>query len=58
MTKIRRAIANNMVKSVHEAPHAWMMMEVDVTDLVTYRDSLKNEFKQKKALILHISPSL
>lgn len=52
MTKIRRAIANNMVKSVHEAPHAWMMMEVDVTDLVTYRDSLKNEFKQKEGFNL------
>ncbi|WP_312124227.1 dihydrolipoamide acetyltransferase family protein [Lysinibacillus boronitolerans] len=52
VTKIRRAIANNMVKSVHEAPHAWMMMEVDVTDLVTYRDSLKNEFKQKEGFNL------
>ncbi|MEC1303138.1 dihydrolipoamide acetyltransferase family protein [Lysinibacillus capsici] len=52
VTKVRRAIANNMVKSVHEAPHAWMMMEVDVTDLVTYRDSLKNEFKQKEGFNL------
>jgi len=45
---VRRAIANNMVKSKHEAPHAWMMLEVDVTNLVKYRDSLKNEFKQKE----------
>lgn len=52
VTKVRRAIANNMVKSVHEAPHAWMMMEVDVTDLVSYRDSLKNEFKQKEGFNL------
>ncbi|KOP78331.1 branched-chain alpha-keto acid dehydrogenase subunit E2 [Lysinibacillus sp. FJAT-14745] len=48
VTKVRRAIANNMVRSVHEVPHAWMMMEVDVTDLVTYRDSIKAEFKQKE----------
>lgn len=48
VTKVRRAIANNMVRSVHEVPHAWMMMEVDVTDLVTYRDSIKTEFKQKE----------
>ncbi|MGE7110468.1 dihydrolipoamide acetyltransferase family protein [Lysinibacillus sp. NPDC047702] len=48
VTKVRRAIANNMVRSVHEVPHAWMMMEVDVTDLVTYRDSIKTEFKHKE----------
>lgn len=48
VTKVRRAIANNMVRSVHEVPHAWMMMEVDVTDLVTYRDNIKTEFKQKE----------
>ncbi|WP_291757318.1 dihydrolipoamide acetyltransferase family protein [Lysinibacillus sp. UBA5990] len=52
VTKVRRAIANNMVRSVHEAPHAWMMMEVDVTDLVAYRDSLKGEFKQKEGFNL------
>ncbi|MFC4411174.1 dihydrolipoamide acetyltransferase family protein [Chungangia koreensis] len=49
---VRRAIANNMVKSKHEAPHAWMMVEVDVTSLVKYRDSLKNEFKQKEGFNL------
>lgn len=48
VTKVRRAIANNMVRSVHEVPHAWMMMEIDVTDLVAYRDSIKTEFKQKE----------
>ncbi|MDM5249003.1 dihydrolipoamide acetyltransferase family protein [Lysinibacillus sp. G4S2] len=48
VTKVRRAIANNMVRSAQEVPHAWMMMEVDVTDLVAYRDSIKTEFKQKE----------
>ncbi|WP_341299586.1 dihydrolipoamide acetyltransferase family protein [Lysinibacillus sp. FSL H8-0500] len=52
VTKVRRAIANNMVRSVHEVPHAWMMMEVDVTDLVAYRDSLKHEFKHKEGFNL------
>lgn len=45
---VRRAIANNMLKSKHEAPHAWMTVEVDVTNLVAYRNSLKNDFKQKE----------
>lgn len=48
VTAVRRAIANNMVKSKHEAPHAWMMMEVDVTNLVAYRDNIKKEFKEKE----------
>lgn len=48
VTNIRKVIANNMVRSVQEIPHAWMMMEVDVTDLVAYRDSIKEEFKKKE----------
>lgn len=48
VTKVRRAIASNMVRSAQEVPHAWMMMEVDVTELVSYRDSIKTEFKQKE----------
>lgn len=45
---VRRAIANNMLRSKHEAPHAWTMIEVDVTGLVQYRDSIKNDFKTKE----------
>ena len=52
VTGVRRAIATNMLRSKHEAPHAWMMIEVDVTNLVAYRDSLKNEFKQKEGFNL------
>ncbi|QFF99387.1 2-oxo acid dehydrogenase subunit E2 [Psychrobacillus glaciei] len=48
VTGIRKAIAANMLRSKHEAPHAWTMIEVDVTSLVQYRDSIKNEFKQKE----------
>ncbi len=48
VTNIRKVIANNMVRSVQEIPHAWMMMEVDVTDLVSYRDSIKEDFKKKE----------
>lgn len=48
VTSVRRAIAKNMVKSVTEAPHAWTMIEVDVTNLVQLRDSVKEEFKAKE----------
>ncbi|CAM3125184.1 dihydrolipoamide acetyltransferase family protein [Filibacter tadaridae] len=52
VTGVRRAIASNMLRSKHEAPHAWMMIEVDVTNLVHYRDSLKKDFKQKEGFNL------
>lgn len=52
VTKVRAAIAKNMQRSVTEIPHAWMMMEVDVTDLVAYRDSLKDEFKAREGFSL------
>lgn len=44
ITGIRRAIATNMIRSKREIPHAWMMMEADVTDLVSYRNAVKDEF--------------
>lgn len=52
VTSVRRAIAKNMVRSAQEVPHAWMMMEVDVTNLVSYRDAIKNEFKAKEGFNL------
>ncbi|MET0960730.1 MAG: dihydrolipoamide acetyltransferase family protein [Psychrobacillus psychrotolerans] len=48
VTGVRKAIAANMLRSKHEAPHAWTMIEVDVTNMVQYRDSIKHEFKQKE----------
>lgn len=52
VTGVRRAIASNMLRSKHEVPHAWTMIEVDVTNLVQYRDSLKNDFKKKEGFNL------
>lgn len=45
---VRRAIANKMLQSVHEIPHAWMMVEVDATDLVKTRQYHKSSFKQNE----------
>ncbi|MBT2677583.1 2-oxo acid dehydrogenase subunit E2 [Bacillus sp. ISL-35] len=49
---IRKAIAANMLRSKHEAPHAWTMVEVDVTNLVEYRNGLKDDFKKKEGFNL------
>ncbi|KKB43888.1 dihydrolipoamide acetyltransferase family protein [Bacillus thermotolerans] len=52
VTGLRRTIANNMVRSKQEIPHAWMMAEVDVTGLVARRNALKEEFKKKEGFPL------
>ena len=48
VTPLRQVIANNMVKAKQEIPHAWMMVEVDVTNLVEFRNGIKDEFKQRR----------
>lgn len=45
---VRRAIANKMLQSVHEIPHAWMQVEVDATNLVKTRQHHKTSFKQNE----------
>lgn len=52
VTGIRKAIAQNMVRAKQEIPHAWMTVEVDVTNLVEFRTGIKNEFKQKEGFSL------
>jgi 2-oxoisovalerate dehydrogenase E2 component (dihydrolipoyl transacylase) len=52
ITPIRNAIARNVKQSVTEIPHAWMMIEVDVTNLVNLRNKLKDEFKKREGVNL------
>lgn len=52
VTGVRKVIAENMVRSVNEIPHAWMTVEVDVTDLVKYRNMVKDEFKKQEGFNL------
>ncbi|WIV18029.1 dihydrolipoamide acetyltransferase family protein [Paenibacillus polygoni] len=52
ITPVRNAIARNMRQSVTEIPHAWTMIEVDVTNLVTLRNKLKDDFKRKEGINL------
>ncbi|MBE9918967.1 2-oxo acid dehydrogenase subunit E2 [Enterococcus faecalis] len=53
---VRKAIAKKMVQSVNEIPHAWLMVEADVTNLVQLRNLLKDEFKQQEGLSLSFFP--
>lgn len=47
VTGVRKAIANKMTQSVNEIPHAWLMMEVDATNLVALRNKHKENFKNQ-----------
>lgn len=52
VTGVRKAVANKMVQSSQEIPHAWMMMEVDATNLVNVRNSHKSAFKEREGFNL------
>ncbi|NGZ74199.1 dihydrolipoamide acetyltransferase family protein [Saccharibacillus alkalitolerans] len=52
VTPIRNTIASRMRQSVLEIPHGWMMIEVDMTNLVKLRNKHKDEFKRKEGVNL------
>ena len=56
MTPLRKAIADNMVKSFYEAPHASLITEVDVTALVKVIAEKKQVFLQEHGAKLTITP--
>jgi pyruvate/2-oxoglutarate dehydrogenase complex dihydrolipoamide acyltransferase (E2) component len=51
LSQMRRAIANNMVQA-WAAPHAHAVMEVDMTDLMRYRERVKGEFQEREGFDL------
>ncbi|GGB08861.1 2-oxo acid dehydrogenase subunit E2 [Macrococcus hajekii] len=53
---VRKAIAKRMVQSVNEIPHAWLMVEADVTELVKLRNAHKDEFKKQEGISLSFYP--
>ena len=56
LSPVRRAIAEHMVRSKFSAPHAWSMVEVDVTSLVRWRESIKEEFRCREGVDLTYLP--
>ena len=53
---VRRAIAQRMTQSAREIPHAWTMMEVDVSGLVALVKGLKEEFRSRESVNLTYLP--
>jgi 2-oxoisovalerate dehydrogenase E2 component (dihydrolipoyl transacylase) len=52
VTPIRSTIASRMRQSLSEIPHAWTIVEVDVTNLVILRSKVKDEFARKEGINL------
>lgn len=48
VSSVRKTIAKRMVDSVTQIPHAWMVIEVDVTELVKLRNANKKQFKDQE----------
>ncbi len=47
MDRMRKLIADHMVMSKHVSPHVTSFVEVDVTNMVNWRNRIKDEFKKK-----------
>ena len=56
LTPVRRMIAEAMVRSVTEIPHAWSMKEVDVSGLVALRQSIRADFERQEGAPLTYLP--
>ena len=56
LSVMRRSIAEHMVRSLATSPHAWTLQEIDVTNLVRYRESEKEGFKARHGVALTYLP--
>lgn len=56
MDRMRRLIADHMVMSKQTSPHVTSFIEVDVTDLVLWRNGIKNSFQQKYGQKITFTP--
>ena len=56
LTPVRRMIADAMVRSVSQIPHAWSVIEVDVTGLVAARTAMREAFRQREGVDLSYLP--
>jgi len=48
MDRMRKLIADHMVMSKHTSPHVTSFVEADVTNLVKWREKVKNDFEKRE----------
>ena len=56
LSVMRKSIAEHMVRSLATSPHAWTLQEVDVTNLVRYREAEKDSFRSRHGAALTYMP--
>ncbi|MCH8346201.1 MAG: 2-oxo acid dehydrogenase subunit E2, partial [Chloroflexi bacterium] len=56
LTAIRRTIAQRMAASKFSAPHAWLVMEADVTGIVRLREAQREAFREREGVDLTYLP--
>ncbi len=56
ITPVRRMIADAMVRSASQIPHAWSMVEVDINELVSLRNRERDAFRQREGINLTYLP--
>jgi 2-oxoglutarate dehydrogenase E2 component (dihydrolipoamide succinyltransferase) len=56
MDRMRRLIADHMVRSKHTSPHVTSFTEVDVTNLVLWREKVKKEFEKREGTKITFTP--
>jgi 2-oxoglutarate dehydrogenase E2 component (dihydrolipoamide succinyltransferase) len=56
MDRMRRLIADHMVRSKHTSPHVTSFSEADVTNLVQWRERVKNEFEKREGTKITFTP--
>lgn len=56
MDRMRKMIADHMVKSKQTSPHVTSFIEVDVTNIVSWRDNVKNTFEKREGQKLTFTP--
>lgn len=56
MDRMRRLIADHMVSSVHTSPHVTSFIEVDLTNVVKWRESVKDKFLAREGEKITLTP--
>lgn len=56
MDRMRRLISDHMVQSVHVSPHVCSIVEADVTNLVNWRNKIKDAFEKREGTKITLTP--
>ena len=56
MDRMRKLIAEHMVMSMHVSPHVTSYVEADVTNIVNWRNKVKDTFKKREGQNLTFTP--